>query len=104
MNGYLKAIVQILVVVGICFSVFFWFGTTFATKDFVLSGFSEFQQTMSLERLIFIRDGLALQERDIRIWLYNHPGDPVALQDLEDVRLKIYNIDSKIEELTCPRR
>lgn len=84
--------------------MFFWSMETFATKDFVLSGFSEFQQSMTLDRLLMQRDNLMNVERNIRVWLYNHPNDSMALQDLDGVRKQLFDIDRQIKELTTPRR
>jgi hypothetical protein len=99
MNGYLKVIASVLVIIGVCFGAYFHIDSTYASKKFVLTGFQEFQQNMEMGRLISQRDSLTQLEMNIRWHLYNNPNDQGALQHLDEVRRQISDINSRINEM-----
>jgi len=99
MGNYLKTIVSILVILGACFSTYFYINTTYASKSFVLSGFQEFQRDMELGRLLAQRDSLSQLELNIRWHLYAHPNDQGAIQHLNEVKRQIDCINTRIQQL-----
>lgn len=88
-----------LAIIGICFGAYFHIDSTYASKQFVLTGFQEFQYDMELGRLITQRDSLVQLEMNIRWHLYNNPNDQGAIQHLDEVRRQICDINNRINQL-----